>query len=167
MLKAVKRLAVLGVLVLFGLIAWNLFGFGHSIVNGSQIFAEVSEIRAGVPPNASHVQAQSSGAVWISGCSEIPGSRDGWTTDQVSVSFTDSDSRTTIIQSIDRALKKGGWRRHDASPGAGSGLIPHWTLDVKLGHLVQAWAFPVGPSTRHWYVSSSWSPPGPYGQGCP
>jgi hypothetical protein len=83
------------------------------------------------------------------------------------VSFTDSNSRTTIIGLIDSTLEKEGWQRHDSSPGPGQDRIPHWTLDVKSNHLVNAWTFPVGPGTLHWYFSASWNPPGPKGQGCP
>ena len=168
MLKFVKRLSVVGALVLIGFCAWILFGFaGHSIANGSQIFAKISAIRAAVPSNASNVQVQSAAAQWITGCSVIPGSRDGWTTDRVSVSFTDSNSRTTIIGKIDGTLREDGWQRHDSSPGLGQGRVPHWTLNVKSNQLVQAWAFPVGPGTLHWYFSANWNPPGPQGQGCP
>jgi hypothetical protein len=166
-LKFVKPLSVLGAVVLIGYFTWNLLGVGHSIANGSQIFDKVSGIRAAVPSSASNVQEQSSAAEWISGCSAIPGSRSGWTTDQVSVSFTDFNSRTSVIKMMDNTLERKGWQRHDSSTGPGQGPITHWTLDVKSKHLIQAWAFPVGPGTLHWFFSASWNPPGPQGQGCP
>lgn len=162
-----KRLCAIGVVALICYAAWIFFSFGHSIANGSQIFTKVSEIRDAVPSTASNVQVQSSAASWISGCTEIPGSRDGWTTDRVSVSFTDFRSRASVIGKIDGTLQKEGWQRHDSAPGPGQGRIPHWILDVKSAHLIQAWAFPVGPGTHHWYFTASWRPPGPTGQGCP
>ncbi len=167
MLKFVKRASVLGALVLIGYFAWVQFGFGHFVVNGNQIFAKVSEVRSAVPSSAANVQVRSSAAEWIRGCPEIPGSRDGWTADRVSVSFTESNPPATIVGLIDRTLEKKGWRRHDSSPGHGQGRIAHWTLDVKSGRGVQAWAFHAGPGTSHWYLSASWNPPGPQGQGCP
>ena len=59
MVKFVKRASVLGALVVIGYFAWVLFGFGHSIANGSQIFAGVSEMRAAVPSSATDIQVRS------------------------------------------------------------------------------------------------------------
>jgi hypothetical protein len=81
--------------------------------------------------------------------------------------FFDTSNRVTVIAKIDRALRSQGWQRHDSKPRPSDGRLPHWTLDVKSAHVVQAWAFPVGPGTHHWYFSASWNPPGPRGQGCP
>ena len=167
MWKSPKGILLGCVLALIGYGAWNLLGFGHSIANGSQIFAQVSGVRTAIPVNASNVNVQSSTASWIAGCSGIPGSRDGWTSDRVSISFTDLSPRNTVVRYIARSLKQMGWQRHDSSPGRGTGAIAHWTLDVRSAHVAQAWAFPVGPGTHHWYFSSSWRPPGPSGQGCP
>ena len=167
MWKSPKKIFLIFVLALISYGAWVFFGFDHSIANGSQIFAQVSSIRAAVPLTASNVNVQSSAASWITGCSEITGSRDGWTSDRVSVNFIDLSPRKTVIRQISRSLKRIGWRRHDSSPGAGKGAIAHWTLDVKSAHVAQAWAFPTGVGTNQWYFSSSWKPPGPSGQGCP
>jgi hypothetical protein len=145
----------------------DLFGFGHSIANGSQIFAQVSSVRAAIPHNASNVNVQSSTASWITGCSGIPGSRDGWTSDRVSVNFFDLSPRKIVVRQIARSLERMGWQRRDSSPGPGQGAIAHWTLNVRSAHVAQAWAFPVGPGTHHWAFTSSWNPPGPSGQGCP
>jgi len=154
-------------LVALGYGGYVFFGFDHSIANGDLIFAKVSSIRAVIPTNAINITSQTSRASWISGCSEFPGSRDGWTTDNVSVEFIDTRPKWTVIAALSKALAKEGWRRHDESPGLHQGKIPHWTLNVKTNNLVQAWAFPVGPGTEHWYLSASWIPPGPRGQGCP
>ena len=167
MWKSPKRILLVCVLALICYGAWIFFGFGHSIANGSQIFAQVSGVRTAIPLNASNVNVQSSAASWITGCSEIPGSRDGWTSDQVSVNFIDLSPRKTVVRQIARSLKRMGWQRHDSLPGPGQGAIAHWTLDVRSAHVAQAWAFPVGAGTHHWYFRSSWKPPGPSGQGCP
>jgi hypothetical protein len=166
-MKWFKRVLTAVVLVGLGYGGYLFFGFNHSIPNGDLIFAEVSSIRAAVPKSAVNIQTASSPASWISGCSQIPGSRDGWTTDQVSVDFTDTRPKWTVVAALSGALAKKGWRRHDASPGLHQGKIPHWTLNVRTNNLVQAWAFPVGPGTEHWALTASWIPPGPRGQGCP
>jgi len=162
-----KRVLVAVVLASLGYGGYFLLGYNHSIPNGDRIYAQVSSIGAAVPPSAHDIQAQSARATWISGCSQIPGSRDGWTTDEVSVTFTDTKPKRTVTAAMSRVLTREGWRRHDASPGVQQGRIPHWTLNVKTNHLVQAWAFPVGPGTHHWVLAASWIPPGPQGQGCP
>jgi len=106
--KVVRRLFAIVTLLALGVLAWNLLGHQHNIANGSQIFAEVSAIRAAVPSNASNVQASSSDASWVSGCSEVPGSRSGWTTDEVSISFTDLRAKPTVTAQIATALRKLG-----------------------------------------------------------
>jgi hypothetical protein len=166
-MRVVKRLFAIVTLLALGVLAWNLLGHQHNIANGPQILSEVSDIRAAVPANASSVHASSSDASWVSGCSEVPGSRSGWTTDDVSISFTDLHAKPTVTAQIATALRKLGWQRLDSSPGPHQGRIAHWTLDVKSNHLAQAWAYPFGPGTHHWALTSSWSPPGPKGQGCP
>jgi hypothetical protein len=165
--KLLKRVAAVGVLVVVGFGAWVFFGFDHTIVNGAEIYARVSAIRSAVPKRATDVRVRSSSASWIGGCSQIPGSRSGWTSDYVSVGFVDEDSRASVQGQISHALVDEGWLRDDESPGAHRGPIAHWTLDVRSAHLVQAWAFPVGPGGHHWFFSANWSPPGPKGQGCP
>lgn len=165
--KSPKRILLVAVLAFIGYSAWVFFGFGHSIANGSQIFSRVSGIREAIPFKATNVSVQSSPASWITGCSAIPGSRDGWTSDRASVSFIDLNSRKTVVEHIAHSLQRMGWQRHDSSPGPGQGAIAHWTLDVWSTHVAQAWAFPVPAGTHHWYLTSSWKPPGPRGQGCP
>ena len=167
MTKPLKQFYAVSLIILVCFIAWFVVGSDHSIANGSQIFSRVLAIRNAVPSNASDVRTQSSVASWVTGCAGIPGSRPGWTTDQASVMFIDASSRATVTESIDDALKRQGWQRHDSKPNPSAGRLPHWTLDVTSAHVVQAWAFPVGPGTYHWSFSASWSPPGPRGQGCP
>jgi len=162
-----KRLCAVALIVLVCLVAWIVVRSAHSIANGSQVFSKVVAIRNAVPSNASDLRMQSTAASWVTGCAESPGPRSGWTTDQVSVTFIDVSPRATVINKIDDALKRQGWQRHDSKPNPSAGRLPHWTPDVKSAHVVQAWAFPVGPGTHHWYFSASWKPPGPGGQGCP
>jgi hypothetical protein len=162
-----RRLLAGLLLIPLGFGAWIAFGFNHSIANGGQIFEEVSAARSAVPPAATKIRIESSAASWIGGCSEVPGSRSGWTTDQVSINFDDRQSRSDVVLAIARSLRSMGWQRHDLSAGPHRGKLPHWTLDVKSGHVAQAWAFPVGPGTERWHFSASWRPPGPVGQGCP
>jgi hypothetical protein len=162
-----QRLLAALVILPLGFAAWIAFGFDHSIANGGQIFEEVADIRLAVPPGATTIHDHSVQASWISGCSSVPGSKSGWTSDHVSISFVDASSRSIVVSDIARSLMSMGWRRHDMSPGAHKGRLPHWTLDVKSTHAAQAWAFPVGPGTHHWAFTASWSPPGPLGQGCP
>jgi hypothetical protein len=162
-----KRLLAAIVALPIGYGAWLAFGFDHSIANGGQIFEEVSTIRNAVPLSATKIHYESSEGSWIGGCSEVPGSRSGWTTDQVSINFVDSQPRSTVVQDIARSLRNMGWHRHDSWPGPHQGKLPHWNLDVKSVHAAQAWAFPVGSGTQHWYFSARWTPPGPIGQGCP
>ena len=162
-----KRLCAVAMVVLVCFATWIVVRSAHSIANGSQIFSKVVAIRNAVPSNATELQVQSSAASWVAGCAEIPGSHSGWTTDQVSVMFIDTGPRTTVIKKIDDALKRQGWQRHDSKPSPSAGRLPHWTLNVMSAHVVQAWAFPVGHGTHHWYFSASWDPPGPKGQGCP
>lgn len=139
----------------------------HSIKNGAQTYAKVVAVTSVAPREATHVHASSTGASWIAGCSQIPGSRDGWTSDTASLDFTDTRPRAVVTSELDARLGALGWHRHDQSPGLHQGRIAHWTLDVGSGRPAQAWAFPVGPGTSHWYVGAKWSPPGPRGQGCP
>lgn len=139
----------------------------RSIHNGTVIFYEVASIRWVAPHEATNVQSSATPASWIGGCSEIPGSRSGWTTDTASLTFTDTRSRGVVTEELSHRLRSLGWRRHDQSPNPGQGKIAHWTLYVGTSHRAQAWAFPVGPGTAHWAVSSSWIPPGPRGEGCP
>jgi hypothetical protein len=162
-----RRLLASLVLLPIGFGIWIAFGLNHSIANGGQIYEEVSAIRNAVPKSATDIHNESSAASWIGGCSAVPGSKSGWTTDQISINFDDSETRNLVVSAIARSLKFLGWQRHDSAPGLHRGKIPHWTLDVKSAHFAQAWAFPVGPGTRHWYLSGSWRPPGPVGQGCP
>jgi hypothetical protein len=162
-----RRLLVSLVLLPIGFGLWIVFGFNHSIANGGQIYEEITAIRSAVPPSATNVHVVSSEATWISGCSAVPRSRSGWTTDQISINFDDSESRTFVTGTIARSLKAQGWRRDDSAPGHHRGKIAHWTLNVKSDHFAQAWAFPVGPGGANWYFSGSWRPPGPIGQGCP
>jgi hypothetical protein len=162
-----KRLCAVAMVVLVCFATWIVVRSAHSIAHGSQIFSKVVAIRNAVPSNATELQVQSSAASWVAGCAEIPGSHSGWTTDQVSVMFIDTGPRTTVIKKIDDALKRQGWQRHDSKPSPSAGRLPHWTLNVMSAHVVQAWAFPVGHGTHHWYFSASWDPPGPKGQGCP
>jgi hypothetical protein len=162
-----KRLCAVALIVVVGIGAWILDRSSHSITNGSEIFAKAMAIRDAVPFNAYDIHVQSSAASWVSGCNEIPGARSGWTTDQVSVMFIDRNTRATVIAKIDGVLKSQGWQRHDSKPRPSEGRLPHWTLAVNSAHVIQAWAFPAGPGTHHWYFSASWNPPGPRGQGCP
>ncbi|MGC1418866.1 MAG: hypothetical protein WA786_01935 [Acidimicrobiales bacterium] len=150
-----------------GLGAWFLFDSQHSIVNGGEIFVKVQAIRSAVPVDATDVRVRSTPASWIGGCPEIPGSRSGWTSDYVAVEFLDGQTRSEVVRQISHALARAGWLRHDESPGPHRGRLAHWTLNVQSAHLVQAWAFPVGPGGHHWYFSAAWRPPGPMGQGCP
>jgi hypothetical protein len=161
-----KRLLAALILVPIGFVAWVAFGFDHSIANGGQIYGEISAVRSAVPLAATTIRFESSAASWIGGCSEVPGSTSGWTTDQVSINFIDTQSRSAVVHDIARSLKSMGWTRHDSSAGPHRGKLPHWTLDVNSAHVAQAWAFPVGRGTEHWYFSASWRPPGPVGQGC-
>jgi len=167
MTKSMKELCAVALIVIVGFATWIVVNSAHSIANGSEIFSKVVAIRNAVPANATDLRTQSSAASWVSGCAEIPGSRSGWTTDQVSVMFIDTGPRATVIREIDDTLKRQGWQRHDSKPRPSAGRLPHWTLDVTSAHVVQAWAFPTGPGTHHWYFSASWNPPGPRGQGCP
>jgi hypothetical protein len=162
-----RRLLAGLLLIPIGFGAWIAFGFDHSIANGGQIFEEVANVRSAVPLAATNIRVQSSAASWIGGCSQVPGSRSGWTTDQVSINFVDRQSRSTVVSDVARSLASMGWKRRDASAGPHRGKLPHWTLDVKSDHVAQAWAFAVGPGTHHWHLSASWRPPGPLGQGCP
>jgi hypothetical protein len=162
-----RRLLASLILLPIGFGLWIAFGFDHSIANGGQIYEEVSAIRSAVPTSATDIHIESSAASWIGGCSAVPGSKSGWTTDQISIDFDDSETQSLVVGAIARSLKFQGWQRHDSAPGPHRGKLPHWTLDVKSAHFAQAWAFPVGPGTRHWYLSGSWRPPGPIGQGCP
>jgi hypothetical protein len=162
-----RRLLAALLLVPIGFGVWIAFGLNHSIANGGQIFQEVSGVRSAVPAGATKIRVESSAASWIGGCSVVPGSRSGWTTDHVSVDFIDLQPRITVVQNIARSLKTMGWERHDSSAGPHRGKLSHWTLNVKSDHVAQAWAFPVGPGTGHWYLSASWRPDGPVGQGCP
>ncbi len=162
-----QRLLVSLILLPIGFGLWIALGFNHAIANGGQIDEEVTAIRSAVPTAATNVHVESSSASWISGCSSVPGSRSGWTTDRISISFNDREPRNLVVGAIARSLTSLGWRRDDESPGPHQGRIAHWTLNVKSDHLAQAWAFPVGPGTSHWYLSGSWRPPGPIGQGCP
>jgi hypothetical protein len=162
-----RRLLAAIVLLPIGFGAWIAFGFNHSIANGGQIFQDVSSIRNAVPPSATKITVDTASASWINGCSAVPGSRSGWTTDHVSINFVDSEARNIVVFGINRSLKAMGWQRHDLSPGPHQGKLPHWTLNVKSAHVAQAWAFPVGPGTHHWVFTAGWRPPGPLGQGCP
>ena len=76
------------------------------------------------------VQTRSATASWIDGCSEIPGTSDGWTTDEMSISFTDVRAKTTVSTEIDIVLRKLVWQRHDASPDPRHGRVAHRNLDV-------------------------------------
>lgn len=162
-----RRLLAALILLPIGFGTWISIGSNHSIANGRQIYEEVSAIRGAVPVGATDIHVESTAASWIGGCSIIPGSRSGWTTDQISINFVDSESRNLVVGAIARSLTLQGWQRHDSVPGPHRGKIPHWTLNVRSAHAVQAWAFPVGPGTHRWYFSASWRPPGPIGQGCP
>lgn len=161
-----RRLLAALILIPIGFGAWIAFGLNHSIANGGQIYEEVLTARSAVPHAATDIRIETSAASWIGGCSEVPGSTSGWTTDHMSINFNDKEPRSTVIRDIARSLKNIGWTRHDSSAGPHRGKLPHWTLDVKSGHDAQAWAFPVGRGTEHWYLSASWRPPGAVGQGC-
>ena len=165
--RVTKSIVAACALALIGYGTWIGFGVKHSIANGGQIFAHVSAIGSAIPGDATNVITRSSSATWITGCSEIHGARSGWTTDYVSISFIDHNPRRIVIREIASSLRRMGWQRHDSSPGPRQGAIPHWTFNVRGAHVIQAWAFPVGAGTHHWFVSSSWRPPGPTGQGCP
>lgn len=165
--RHLRRLLVICVVALFFYAMLIVFGTGHSITNGGKIFAQIMDARTAVPPTATNVVVQTSQATWIAGCSSMTGSRDGWTSDRVSVEFTDRSPGKTVIRQIDRSLTRMAWQRHDSSPGPYQGTIPHWRLNVKSRHLAQAWAFTEGSNKHQWYFSSSWQPPGPSGQGCP
>ena len=167
MTKIMKRLCAVALIVLVCFTAWIVVRSAHSIANGSRIFSEVIAIRNAVPANATNLRTESSEASWVAGCSEVPGSRSGWTTDHVSVTFVDASSRATVIEKIDGVLRRQGWQRHDSKPSPSAGRLPHWTLNVMSAHVVQAWAFLVGPRTHHWYFNASWEPSGPIGQPCP
>ncbi len=161
------RITLVGALLVVGLGAWFFVDSQHSIANGSEIFVKVEAIRSAVPEGATKVSVRATSASWIAGCSVIPRAHGGWTTDYVTVTFRDGQSRTDVVNQISRALVLGGWLRHDESPGRHQGRQAHWTLDVQSAHVVQAWAFPVGPGGHHWFFSAAWNPPGPKGQGCP
>jgi len=161
------RLLVSLIIVPVGFVLWIAFGFNHAIANGGEIYQEVTAVRDAVPIGATNIRVETSSASWIDGCSSEPGSRSGWTTDRISITFDDRRTRQSVLEALARSLHSQGWRRHDAAPGSHQGKIPHWTLNVKSVHLAQAWAFPVGPGDQHWYLSGSWRPPGPVGQGCP
>ena len=166
-MKSPRRLGALGLVAAVTCAAWFALGFNHSIRDGSKIFSEVQGVRAAVPYGATQLSTRSTPAPWISGCSQIPGSRDGWGTDGVFITFTTSHSRAATTTVIDRALSRRGWRRHDATTGPGQGPVAHWTLNVHSAHRAQAWAYPLGPAAGHWVLSARWQPPGPVGQGCP
>ncbi len=166
-MKSLPRLGVLGLVTAVVCAGWFALGFNHSIRNGASIFSEVQDVTTAVPVDATQLAVRATPAPWIGGCSQIPGSRDGWGTDEVFITFTTPQSRTTTTTLIDRALRRRGWRRHDATTGPGQGRVDHWTLDVHSAHRAQAWAYPLGPDGRHWVLSATWQPPGPVGQGCP
>ena len=162
-----RRLVGVGMLTIVGVVTWWALHPSHTIANGAALFQRITAIDTVAPTGSVGVHSTSTAATWIGGCSQIPGSRAGWTTDTASVMFTDTRSRTVVTSELDAHLRSLGWVRHDASPGPHQGRIAHWTLDVHSGHSAQAWAFPVGPGTSHWYVGASWTPPGPRGEGCP
>jgi hypothetical protein len=72
---------------------------------------------------------RSSAASWIDGCSEIPGSSDGWSADEVLISFTDVRAKTTVSTEIDTVLRQLGWQRHYASPGPRHRRVAPCTFD--------------------------------------
>lgn len=167
MLRIVKRLVVLLVVVAVGFGAWIFLGFDHSIPNGGVIANEVLGIRGAVPKNASDVHVQASSASWIRGCAQIPGAHSGWSTDETGITFKDSDPHSVVVGTVSRWLRRAGFARDDSRPNRHEGRTPHWTLDVHSVHLVQAWLFPVVRKTHEWYLSASWRPSGPVGDGCP
>ena len=139
----------------------------HEIPNGEAIFARLVAVRGVVPVSASHVTVDETPAPWLDGCSQTGEvGRSGWGTDEVAISFHDAASYAVVLRGMDHALEGLGWRRHDVAPGPHQGRVAHWTLDVHEAKPAQAFAFRVGPSERAWYVSASWHPPGPRGQGC-
>jgi hypothetical protein len=160
-----RRLLLSLILLPLGYGLWIAFGFNHSIANGGQIYEEVSAIRSALPAAATKVRVESRQAKWISGCTQVSGAHSGWTKDQISIRFADRQSRALVVGAISRSLTAKGWLRQDASPGPHRGKVAHWTLDVNSTYSAQAWAFPIDPGT--WYLSGSWRPPGPVGQGCP
>ena len=112
-----RRLLASLILLPIGFGIWIAFGFDHSVANGGQIYEEVSAIRGAVPASATDIHIESSAASWIGGCSAVLGSRSGWTTDQISINFDDSETRSLVVGAIARSLKFQGWQRHDSAPG--------------------------------------------------
>jgi hypothetical protein len=165
--KLLKFVAALVVVMALALWSWVYLGRNHSITNGAAIFAAVSGVRDVLPKDATHVVAQSASASWIRGCSQIPSAHSGWTSDEVRISFKDADPHSAVVATVSRGLLRGDWQRHDAAPNRGEGKTPHWTLDVHSAHVAQAWLFRVDRKTNEWYLSASWKPPGPQGDGCP
>jgi hypothetical protein len=166
-LRIMTRLVVVLVVVAVGFGTWIFLGFDHSIPNGAEIAHEVLGIRGAVPKNALNVHEQSSSASWIRGCSQIPGAHSGWSTDEAGITFKDTDPHSVVVGSVSRSLRRAGYKRDDSMSNRHEGRTPHWTLDVQSAHLVQVWLFPVVRKTHEWYLSASWRPRGPVGQGCP
>ena len=162
-----RKVVVAAVLVIAGYTLWNALGWGHSIVNGGEIYSRLTAVRAARPRSATAVRESSTAASWILGCPSIAGSRSGWTSDRVSVSFHDASPAATVIGEINRTLVRQGWRRRDVAPGSHQGKVPHWTLDVHNSGVAQAFAFATPASSQDWNLSAIWNPPGPRGQGCP
>ncbi len=166
-LRRGRRVVVAAVLVAGGYTVWSALSGGHSIANGDVIYARLTAVQWATPRSATTVQTSLNGARWIPGCSSIANSRSGWTKDYVSVKLQVSVPAAAVISEIDRTLVLEGWQRRDVVLGSLQGKTPHWTLNVHSAGLAQAFAYATPAGSHSWYLSASWSPPGPRGQGCP
>ncbi|HEY1734907.1 MAG TPA: hypothetical protein VGG23_10695 [Acidimicrobiales bacterium] len=164
--RLVLGATLVGVLSVTGVFLWSRWSHpGGDPGNG--IYHRLhDDVVGAIPPDASEVRMGVDTTVrWVGGCSEIAGARSGWTTAYVTVQFVDTrQSRAAALGTIAGALERGGWVRHDVSPGPKQGKVPHWVLDVHQGQLASTFAF---GTPNGWFISASWRPPGPVGQPCP
>jgi hypothetical protein len=131
------------------------------------LHATQTQLRDALPPGATHVSVDSIPTFWQGACSGDPNAHDGWSAEEVNLSFADAAPRATVVNAIDSALQGQGWRHQDTVLGPHQGPVAHWTLHRSNGPRISAFAYPTPFTTPAWLLTASWQPPGQAWTACP
>jgi hypothetical protein len=165
--RPVFIVAVFGFALLAGVLGAVLSGSSRQAggdPNGTGLRI-LERVRAAVPSGATDVtKLQVQPSEWFDGggCPGGGGEQRGWGNEAVSTTFKDSAQRGTVIEEINGALARLGWKSHDL-PDKPAG----WMVKMPPGNVAYAFAFKVPAAGSVWFFSAEWQPPGPKGWGCP
>jgi len=133
---------------------------------GGRILRELQPALVAVPAGSTGVVTQSLDSVWSGKCPDNPAGQAGWSEVRVDATFTTTLTKEQVTDSVNVALTRDGWVRHDESFGPRQGPVAHWTKRLASGSLAGAAVYPVPASSTNWFLTATADPPGFALPGC-